>query len=142
MQLSRSKNVAKAVSFKKIDSLAKYIRVIIDVYSSTEIKRDLWLTDREKEFCIATVIHVLHGHTNPICEESVQIYKKYFGYNTDKTKISDYIGRLRNKKWLTYNKKKKEIKLTPIFYGIDVEMDTITFNLMLGYGPIDRSDSE
>lgn len=137
MNLRRSKNKAVADSIKSIEDINLYIRLIIDIFSSTEINRNYWLTEREKEFYVSTVIHYINGYLSPIQEESIQIYKKYFNKKTNKAKISDYINRVRTKGWLKYNKKTKEIEIPQIFHGISSDGDSITFNLRFDYGKTD-----
>lgn len=140
MHLSRSKDgfEAKGESYKKFVDIDKYIRVIIDIYSSSEVKREFWLTEREKEFYVSTVIHVINGYLNPICEESITIYKNYFNPNTNKIKISDYINRVRKKGWLMYDKKDREVSLPVIFHNISEDGDLFTFNLKFSYESINR----
>lgn len=142
MDLFRQESRAIASSARLCRGVDTYIRIIIDIYSSSEIDRRFWLTDREKEFYIATIINILNGHLNPISEESIQIYKKYFNNNTDKSKISDYINRIRKKSWLKYNKRTKVVEVPPIFYGIDLNNDSIRFNLNFVYEQADRSDTD
>lgn len=142
MDLFRQESRAIASSARLCGSIDVYIRIIIDIYSSSEIARRFWLTDREKEFYIATIIHILNGHLNPISEESMQIYKKYFNKNTDKAKISDYINRIRKKSWLKYNKRTKVVEVPPIFHGIELDGDSIRFNLNFSYEQVDRSDTD
>lgn len=142
MDLYRHENKAIASSARQCVEIDVYIRIIIDIYSSSEISREFWLTEREKEFYIATIIHILNGHLNPIAEESIQIYKKYFNNNTDKAKISDYINRIRKKSWLKYNKRSKVVEIPPIFHGINLTNDYIRFNLNFVYEQVDRSDTD
>lgn len=142
MDLVRKDNTANASSYIRCSSLDLYIRIIIDVYSSSDINRKFWLTDREKEFYIATVIHVIHNYLNPISEEALQIYKKYFNHTTGKAKISDYINKIRKKGWLKYDKRKKVVEIPKIFHGIDADKDFMYFNLGFSYEQIDRSDTD
>jgi hypothetical protein len=142
MHLSRNKNKAVADSSKNFDQFDRYVRIIIDVYSSSEVNRDFWLTEREKEFYVSTIIHCSNGFLNPISEEAIQIYKKYFNQSTNKGKISDYINRIRKKGWIKYNKKNKRVDIPKIFHELGVEGDEMTFNLRFIYGPIDRRDTD
>lgn len=132
-------------SGKKLTDIRRYIRYIIDIYSVTEINRDSWLTDTEKDFYVATVIHYINGYVNPICEESVQIYKDYFRPNIGKPKIADYVNRIRNKGWLSYDLTDKAIEIPEIFHFIKPDQDSIDFNLRFSYehnrDKVDRSDN-
>lgn len=143
MELRRSRDENKAIanSDKNANELGTYLRFIIDIYSSTEIKRELWLTEKEKQFYIGTIIHIINGDHNPISDESLAIYKKYFGSSTNKVKISDYINRVKKKGWLRYNKKERYVSIPPIFDGISLDGDFITFNLRFSYEPADGSNS-
>jgi hypothetical protein len=115
---------------------------MIDVYSASEVKREFWLTDREKEFFIATIIHINNGYFNPIGEESLQIYKKYFSPTTNNPKISDYLNRIRKKCWVKYDKEAKVVEIPLMFQDINTSSDVITFNLRYAYEQIDRRDTE
>lgn len=106
-----------------------YIRMIVDVYSASDIRRDLWLTPREKDFFIVTVFNVLEGNVNPIGESATQIYKKLFGPTTNKVKISDYINRVRKKEWVRYNKQTKVVEIPPIFHNMNLGNDRVSFSL-------------
>lgn len=130
MKLKRRHNIAEASSAKRFNDISDYIRVIVDIYSSSDVNRNLWLTEREKEFFIATVINYIQGNRNPISDEAVQIYKKYFSPATNKVKISDYINRVRKKEWVMYNKRSKAIEIPSIFHNIGGRGDEITFNLV------------
>lgn len=142
MDLSRRNNIAVGTTSYSCSQIERYLRVIIDIYSSSEIRRDLWLTEREKEFFISTIIHVIQGHVNPISDEAVQIYKKYFNPNTNKVKISDYINRIRKKGWIEYDKRKRVLLIPGLFEGITMDGDVMTFNLRFSYEPINRSDTD
>lgn len=135
MQLKRRNSKAEANVGITFDEVSDYIRVVIDIYSATVIRRELWLTEREKEFFIATVIHVMKGHVNPISDPALQIYKKYFNPATNKVKIADYINRVRKKGWVLYNKRKKVVEIPPIFHKIGESGDQMTFNLTLKWEP-------
>lgn len=141
MEIRRKENKELADSVVNVNEIGLYLRFIIDIYSSTEIKRKFWLTEREKQFYIGTIIHILHGEHNPISEESLAIYKKYFNPQTNKVKISDYINRIRKKGWLRYNKKERYVTIPEIFDGISLDGDSITFNLRFTYESINGSDT-
>lgn len=141
MLISRKNDRASAESNRKVSSLPAYIRRIIDVYSAMEIDRTLWLTDREKDFYVATVVHVVNGITNPISDEALQIYKELFFFQTNKRKIADYINRISKKKWAIYDKKKRHVRVVPIFDNISIDGDLFDFNFRLFY-EADRSDTD
>lgn len=133
MLLDRRGNIAIAESFVSCRELTQYLESVIDIYSSVEIDEQYWVTKREKEFLIATSINVLKGYTNPISPESLQIYKKYFSPTIKNNNISNYIDKLRKKKWLQYDAEKKEIKLSPILSTVSVEKDRIDFKIRLDF---------
>ena len=141
MEITRNSNVCDGKSIKVTEDISKYLRLIIDIFSSLDIDRSMWLTEREKEFYISTVICIISGYKDPICDESVQIYKKYFNPKTNKGKISDYINRIRKKNWLKYNKITKVVEVPELFSKIDISGDNTTFNLEFKYGSPDRSDT-
>lgn len=141
MLLHRTEKKATAETHKQFKNLPLYIRYIVNIYSAAEIKRELWLTEREKDFFVATVIVVLNGITDPISDEAVQIYKNFFYNKTGKAKISDYINRITNKNWAVYDKRYRKITLPSLFYGIDVKEDMIDFILRFAY-ETDRPDLE
>jgi hypothetical protein len=133
MFLDRRGDIAIAESFVPCHELTQYLTSVIDIYSSVEIDEQYWVTKREKEFLVATSINVLKGYTNPISPESLQIYKKYFNPTIKNNNISNYIDKLRKKKWLQYDAEKKEIKLTPILNSISIEKDRIDFRIRLDF---------
>lgn len=135
MRLSKEDSRLVTASFKRVTDMSLYIRPVLEIYQASEISRDKWLTDKEKAFYVATVAHVLLGYPNPICSESVQIYKKYFDSSTDKRKISDYLGRIRNKNWLKYDKFDKVVQLPPLFNQLGSSGGSIEFNIKFSYEP-------
>lgn len=141
MHLSRKNSKAVAESHLPFTSIDSYVRFIVDLYSAVEIKRELWLTEREKDFFVATVIHVLQGCDNPISDEALQIYKDYFYFKTTKSKISDYLNRICKKNWAKYDKKNRVVQIPPIFSGIGPDEDMMDFKLRFSY-EADRSDMD
>lgn len=140
MYLSRSKNNAVARSYKYVNSLHGYLRLIVDIYQSSEIKFDFWLTKSEKEFYVATILAVLSGSSNPISDSSVQIYKKYFRRTINKSVISDYLNKCRKKGWLKYDTEERSVEIPAIFHGINIKDDTFDFNLRYVYELKDETD--
>lgn len=133
MNLTRQKYKSVAVSSKNFKDLADFIRVIVDIYSSSEVNREYWLTEREKDFFVSTVIHVLNGIDNPISKEALQIYKNNFNPATKNHVISDYINKCRKKGWVKYEPTEKRVEIPPMFYEINVDKDVIEFNLSYEY---------
>jgi len=133
MHLRRNNSRAVAESHQGFNDIGLYIRVIIDIYSASEVNREYWLTEREKEFYVATVVHITEGIDNPISDEAVQIYKKYFNPTTDKIKISDYLNRCRKKEWLKYDTGNRKVEIPQIFHNIDKNTDVMDFNLRYIY---------
>lgn len=139
MYLVREGEKASARASIKYQNLADYIGVLLDVYAALRLKREFWLTDSERSFLIATIIHVSSNYTNPICEESVQIYKEFFNPKVNKIKISDYINRVRKKLWIKYDTAEKHVELPVILKGIDINSDSFEFNIKLLYDKVNES---
>lgn len=123
MIINRKQNKAKAESFKRYTNLLVYIRKMLDIYSACEVASSYWLTDREKDFFVVTVINYLNGDVNPKSDESLQRYKKYFNPKTDKYRISDYLNKISNKNWIKYNKQNKTVDIPLIFKEINLDED-------------------
>lgn len=141
MNFSRIEDKAAADSFKLYSDITRYLRVIVDIYSSSEIDRIYWLTDREKDFFVATVILLSNKETNPTSKEAIQIYKKYFSPAIKKVNINDYINKLKKKGWLKYNKLTKAVEIPAIFLDIGEESDVIDFNLRYAYTSRNEQDA-
>lgn len=139
MKLSRKNNSAEAESDKRFLNVESYIRFVINLYSVAEIHLDYWLTEREKDFYVTTVVNCLAGDNNPYSESSIQRYKKYFNYKVNNSSISDYLNRLKRKEWIRYNKRDKVVTIAPIFDGISLSGDKMEFKIEVEY-EIDRSD--
>lgn len=133
MHLTKKKNKLVAESFKNIIDISAYIRYIVNIYSASEIKRELWLTEREKDFFVATTIHILQGISNPISEDALQIYKKYFHPQNNNRKTSDYLNRLEKKKWVKYDSDEKTVQIPAIFDEMDLNENMVDFNLRFSY---------
>lgn len=133
MRLDRKGNKAVGDVHAPSKDIATYLSMLIDVFAATSLKRDNWLSKTEKDFYIATIVHLNSGYTNPISEESVQIYRQYFKESCDKIKISDYLNRLRTKKWLKYDKNTKIVEIPLIFMNIGLDKDVFDFNIRLSY---------
>lgn len=133
MNFARSGEKASATSYRLYEDITLYLRVIIDVYSSSEVDRMYWLTDREKDFFIATVICLLDGEKSPTSEEALQIYKKHFNPSIKKVNINDYLNKLKKKGWLKYNKNEKLVEVPAIFNNIGGDRDTLDFNLRYSF---------
>lgn len=133
MYLERKHNKAVGRSHVVFKDIRRYIGMLIDVYAATSVKRENWLSKTERAFYIATIIHVNAGYTNPICDESVQIYKEFFNEKVTKVKISDYINRVRNRKWVKYEKDDKVVEIPEIFKNINLTSDIYDFNLRFSY---------
>ena len=145
MYLDRKGNKATVKAHVRYKNLSDYIGTLIDVYAAIRLERDFWLTDRERQFFIATVIHVTSGYINPICDESVQIYKDYFDPKVTKGKIPDYLNRLRAKNWLTYDKGTKKVEIASLLKDISMDSDMFDFNLRFLHekrNQTDRSDND
>lgn len=140
MEFGRKENNGKGSSLKQFDNLEIYIRKIIDIYSSVEIKRGWWLTEREKDFLVATIIMVNSEITNPISTQGVAIYEKYFNNKVTKKTINVYLTNLQGKKWLKYDVGGRYVKLPIIFYGIQ-ENDSFEFKINMSHEAFARSDS-
>lgn len=140
MYLDRKGNKALVKAHVRFENLADYIGTLIDVYAAIRLKREFWLTDRERQFFIATVINVISGYINPICDESVQNYKDFFDSKINKSKIPDYINRVRSKHWLTYDKGTKKVEITSLLKGVDTSSDVFDFNLRFIHEKRDKAD--
>ena len=140
MEFTRKQNKAIATVRKDFVTPDLYIRFIVDLYSSMEIKREYWLTDREKDFFVATVIQVLSGCKSPIEDEAVQIYKKYFYVKTTKVKISDYLNRICKKNWAKYDKMTKTVTIPPIFEDINLVSDQMEFDVSFNFQNEDNDE--
>ena len=133
MHLERKGDKSSVKNHESMKDIRVYLGRLIDLYSAASIKKDLWLTDTEKLFYIATLIHVNSGYLNPISGESVQIYKDYFSKNANKSTISDYINRLRTKRWIKYDKVTKIVEIPPFFKDLNLESGIFDFNIRLSY---------
>ncbi len=133
MKITRDSSRIEVESSQELVDFGKFVRPIIEIYQFMVMPRNQWLTDKEKDFYVATVIHVVKGHLNPISPEAVQIYDKYFNSGTTKAVISDYLIRIRKKKWLKYDKFEKVVQIPVPFNLVKPEGDTITFNLSFNY---------
>lgn len=141
VHLYRSEDTIHAESVKFMDYAPAFIRKVINLFSAAEIKRDLWLTEREKDFYVAMVIHVSQGIENPSSDEAIQIYKDYFTPEVNKRVISDYTNRISKKKWASYNRVKKKIEIPSLFLDMDLEKQHAEFKIELHY-EINRQDME
>lgn len=109
MEISRiDNNILQCTSSIRTNNLGGLIRILINIYSATEVKRTQWLTEREKDFFIGMIINLVNDFNDPYSNEAIQIYKKYFNPKINKRNISDYLTRISNKNWIEYNKKKKK----------------------------------
>jgi len=131
MEFSRKGDKAYCESSHEYVDETVYIRKIIDIYSASDIKKKFWLTDREKDFFVSTIVHINLGIDNPISEAAVQIYKKYFNFKISKKVINQYITLIANKKWLKYDKEGRQVKMPGIFYDIKTEHDSFEFKLVV-----------
>lgn len=141
MNLTRSKERSLGEDSIEYKDLALYIRKIINVHSAFSVDRDYWLTEREKDFLVATVIHYGKGIFNPISQGAWQIYKKYFDSEVTKRRINTLITTCESKDWLTYDKEGKHVEPIAIFKGIDNEKHSFDFKLRISY-EADRQNTD
>lgn len=133
MILSRKGNKASARSHLNFSNIESYLLFILNLYSSIEIQRDKWLTDKEKDFYICCIMIYLFSDKNPNSEESRQIYKNLFSNKVTVKEISLYITKIVKKGWLRYNKKTKQFDIPQIFKNVDNDNDTFDFNIRFSY---------
>lgn len=133
MEFSRKNGKGNAEESHKFDNIEDYVRWVVNVYASAVVLREMWLTEREKDFFVATVIHINKGIDNPISESAIQIYKKYFNFGVTKRIINNLIRKIQQKDWVEYDKEGRHIKIPAIFYGIGIKRDSFEFKLNSGY---------
>lgn len=143
VHLERKGNIAKINSHRDYRDLSEYLSKAIDLFSATNIHRNLWLTDTEKRFFIATVILVLNGIDNYSSSEAIQIYEKYFLPKINKRVILDRLNKLSKKNWVKYQvRKNKKIIIPPFFENIGLKKDVMDFKVRIDYeqNTINRRD--
>lgn len=133
MNFSRKNGKGVAEENHEIQDLKSYIRWITNIFASAVVPREMWLTEWEKDFFVAIVIHLNHGIDNPISVGAMQIYKKYFDSEVTKRGINNLIRKIQKKEWVEYDKEGRHIKVPDIFYGIGKEKDSFEFKLNLRY---------
>lgn len=131
LRIKTGENQIEAEFNKIFKDELEYIYKVIGVQSALGVSRQNRLTDREHVFLVATVVCVLNGHTNPISEDAIQIYKKVFQNKVNKKNISDYIGKISKKKWILYDKRKKTVKVAPLLEKLDLRKQDFTLKLEL-----------
>jgi hypothetical protein len=100
--------------------LRSYVRMLIDLQQAMwrHDDEDMWLTPREKDFAVATILCLWEGITNPNAKEAHQIYEKYFKNPISSSDIHVYIGKLRDKKFLSYDKNDQQLSVAPFWDGV------------------------
>lgn len=131
-------DIKKEVSF---EDLAGYVRLLVNLYSAFHVERKKWLSERAKDFYVASVICVINGHRNPKSPESIAIYKEIFGNSITKAAISDYINKCRNLEWIVYDVDKKKMKVAPLFECIDPSGFQMNFTISTAYAPGQEEES-
>lgn len=143
MHIDRKGNIAKINSYRTYPELIDYLSKAVDIFSALNVRRELWLTDTEKRFFVATVILVMSGHSDYSSAEAIQIYKKLFLPKINSTTILDRLNKISKKNWLKYQVgKEKKIIIPPFFENIGMKKDMMDFKVRIDYeqSSINRRD--
>lgn len=129
MHIEHTKNSTNITGVKEVSSFSEFVEYVVDIYSSAHINPDYWLTRREKDFFISTIICLMNDIDDPISEEGVKLYQEYFSPKATPASIGDYINRCRNKYWIKYDKRKRLIEVPDLFIKIVNGATNISFDL-------------
>lgn len=112
--------------------IQSYIRNLTDVFSAATLKREVWLTEREKTFFAALVINFHKGIRDHKSEESDETFREVFGAHKKKERTI-YLNKLQDKKWIRYDD--DLIQIPPFFSNLfnDPDKQKVSFNIDIDF---------
>lgn len=79
------------------------------------------LTPKERNFFMTLVFLKLSGVTSYKDERAVELFLSNLNLNPGSVEVTVYLGKLKQKKWLTYDTKDKSFILPDMFESLEVK---------------------
>lgn len=128
LQLAKEGTLTEIVGDKRVDNVEDMIRFMINLYQSTLLPREEWLTKQESQFFIAAVIIANKG-IKYTSREAKNIFRDIFNLRRQ-SDVRGYLLRIEEKGgWLRSNKEEKTIQLHHFFRFDD--LGDIKLNLQM-----------
>lgn len=132
LQLAKEGTLTEIVGSKEVASIEDMIRFMINLYQSTLLPREEWLTKQETQFFIAAVIIANKG-IKYTSREAKNIFRDVFNLRRQ-SDVRGYLKRIEEKGgWLRSNKEEKTIQLHHFFRMEDLSDVDLNLEMKLTY---------
>lgn len=119
--------IAGNINLSKVEDVIDYM---INYYQSTFVKKEDWLTKRERGFFIPSVI-ISNKGLKYTSSEAKKIYKEMFNLRRQ-SDVRGYLGDLEDKHFLKSNVNTKKIELVE-FFKFDLDSQQIKVDITINY---------
>ena len=123
-------NKILAVENTTIKSKKDFIVKMIELFSVLNMSKDVWLSEREKDFFVVLIINHSEGIKYTTDSGADENFIKYFGSHNKKER-STWLKKIKLKGWVIVEDKK--ILIPPFFKALNLKGDDMDFKINYKY---------